>query len=218
MLMKIPKETNFSNKRSSKYLNDWTEEPKSDYTYSTTKYSTATPVRGKYIKQLEEYTWEPEETIRMFDKSGDSLHNINSQSRTIRAHQRSKRGIEEFKEMAHTGIKLLHLKKVPPIQLDLNPSVDSTPREISVTSLASSISSIFLSPAKLEKVCQNKFGKIKDKVLKSNSEFSQDFNMTSIDYSGIYSGKNTHYKFNPYDNKYCSHLTYFPLKILILWV
>ena len=66
MLMKIPKETNFSNKRSANYLGDWNEEVK-ECRYNESKYSTATPVCGKYIKQLQEYTWDPEEAIKMFE-------------------------------------------------------------------------------------------------------------------------------------------------------
>ena len=63
-----------------------------------------------------------------------------------------------------SGLKQLILKKVPPKHLDLSPSIDSTPRGVSITgtSLTSSISSIFLSPSKLEKVCQAKLLKLKD--------------------------------------------------------
>lgn len=187
MLMKIPKETNFSNKRTSMYMNDCAEEPQTDYTFSTTKYSTATPVRGKYIKQLEEYSCEPEETIRMFGKYEDAFHAIGSQGRTVRLNQRRGKEIEESKEDFTPVVKHLNLKKVPLYQLELNPSVDSTPRDISVTgtSLTSSISSIFLSPAKLERVCVNKLVRIKEKVIKSNSEFSQDFSVSYVDYPSI---------------------------------
>lgn len=213
MLMKIPKETNYSNQRTSNYFS---EEQKTDYTFSSNKYSTATPVRGKFIKQLEEYSCEPDETIKMFKNYNNESNNNIVQKSTIRAHGRDFTQLEESKEFEYPGLKLLHLKKIPSCQLELNPSVDSTPRDITVTgmSLTSSMSSIFLSPNKFERVCQNKLGqqikystlaqtpdickyitqswklmntnsKIRDKVLKSNSEMSHDLSSISADYSNI---------------------------------
>lgn len=125
----------------------------------------------------------------MFEKYDDAFNKLDSSSRTLKPRPKNfKQDIEDLKQIAHSGIKLLNLRKIPAKQLDLNPSVDSTPREISVTSLTSSISSIFLSPAKLERVCQNKFGKVKEKVLSSNTEISQDFHMTSNDLTHLTSG------------------------------
>lgn len=64
MLMKIPKETNFSNKSSSKYFNDDEPVQKNQFDFTATKYSTVTPIKGKYIKQLEEYDCEDKPTIK----------------------------------------------------------------------------------------------------------------------------------------------------------
>lgn len=184
MLMKIPKETNFSNKRSSNYFS---ETQKTDYIFSSNKYSTVTPVRGKFIKQLEEYSCEPDETIKMFEKYDNDLNDLTLQKSTVRAHRRDFTQLEKSKEFQCSGLKLLHLKKIPPQQLELNPSVDSTPRGISATgvSLTSSFSSIFLSPVKLERVCHNNLVKIREKVLKSNSEISRELSSISADYSNI---------------------------------
>lgn len=56
MLMKIPKETNFSNKRTSKYMcmNDQEYESKNQYDFAASKYSTVTPIKGKHLEQFNE--------------------------------------------------------------------------------------------------------------------------------------------------------------------
>ena len=184
MLMKIPKETNFSNKRAFNYMTDCNEEQKSEYIFPPTKYSTITPVRNKYIKHLEEYSCETENMNKVINTQREELYESDTEIKTIKIIPGNNQRKEEIKINPCSRIKQIRLNKIPLQQLELNPSVDSTPRDISVTSLASSISSIFLSPVTFERVCQTKLMKIKEKVINSNSEISQDFS-TIKDFNDI---------------------------------
>lgn len=72
------------------------------------------------------------------------------------------------------------MKRISPDQLDLCPSIGSTPRDMSITgnSLTSSISSIFLSPEKLEMAWQNKLMKWKENNIRQTARLSQYFNFS----------------------------------------
>lgn len=94
----------------------------------SSKYTTATPVVGRYINQLEEFFCEPEETIRIFKHQANKTKPFGAQELNLK---KKPSPLESLKLESVSGLKLLHLKKVPPMQLDLNPSVDSTPRDIS---------------------------------------------------------------------------------------
>ena len=165
-------------------MTDCNEEQKSEYIFPPTKYSTITPVRNKYIKHLEEYSCETENMNKVINTQREELYESDSEIKTIKIIPGNNQRKEEIKINPCSRIKQIRLNKIPLQQLELNPSVDSTPRDISVTSLASSISSIFLSPVTLERVCQTKLMKIKEKVINSNSEISQDFS-TIKDFNDI---------------------------------
>jgi len=127
----------------------------------------------------------------MFEKFDTTLDVIGAQNTKTRVMHRQARDTSKLKKTMYPGIKLFMMKKVSPVQLELNPYVDATPRDMSIsaTSLNSSVSSIFLSPARLEKICNNKLVKVKEKLMKSNSEFSHDLNLGANEYQTTSSGK-----------------------------
>ena len=106
--------------------------------------------------------------------------NFNSRITSVKLKKYDSKTSRNPKDSTYSGVKVLKMKRVSPEQLDLCPSIGSTPRDLSVTanSLTSSISSIFLSPEKLEMACQNKLMRMRESNIRNTARLSQFSNFS----------------------------------------